>query len=173
MEKEKWKPIAEFSGYFISNKGRVWSEKTKNFLAQNPKSKTCPYLSVCLISEGKQKTYPVHRLVAESFLDGREKGKEVNHIDGNKRNNDFTNLEWVTKSENSIHAFNHGLRKSVSTQIVAAINSRKRKVLNIDTGKEYESIVECAKDIGGQHSGVSKCLSGERESYYGYRFRYL
>lgn len=170
---EKWAKIKGFDDYQISTKGRVWSSKTNRILCQNLKSKTCPYLAVCLLSNGKQKTYPVHRLVAETFLT-REQGKcQVNHIDGDKTNNDITNLEWVTRSENDRHAFRIGLRKTESSRINKAIQSRQRRVKNVNTGKVYDSIVACAKDIGGQHSGVSKCLSGERETYYGFKFEYV
>lgn len=53
----------------------------------------------------------VHRLVAMAFVKGMVSGKEVNHIDGNKRNNAASNLEWVTKSENQLHAYKIGLRR--------------------------------------------------------------
>ena len=58
-------------------------------------------------------TYRVHRVVAETFIKNGSMKPCVNHIDGNKLNNDVNNLEWVTHSENTIHAYNTGLEKKV------------------------------------------------------------
>ena len=59
---------------------------------------------VNFIIDGKRKGFSVHTLVARAFCDGYKKGLIVNHIDGNKLNNYYKNLEWVTYKENSIHA---------------------------------------------------------------------
>lgn len=53
----------------------------------------------------------IHRMLAEAFLGLPSEGEEVNHIDGDKRNNDLANLEWVTRSEQSLHAYRIGLKK--------------------------------------------------------------
>lgn len=53
----------------------------------------------------------VHRLVANLYLQNKYNLPDVNHIDGNKLNNNFSNLEWTTKSDNSKHAFDNGLLK--------------------------------------------------------------
>ena len=53
----------------------------------------------------KSKPYRVHRLLANNFIENPKKLKEVNHIDGNKLNNDLSNLEWVSHFGNMQHAF--------------------------------------------------------------------
>lgn len=66
-----------------------------------------------MLENGTKKTYRAHRLVLMAFnpIDGMER-LEVNHIDGNKSNNNLENLEWCTPSENQKHAFRTGLQKA-------------------------------------------------------------
>lgn len=70
------------------------------------------YYTVSLYKDGKAKTFPIHRLVAESFLLPIEGKNCVNHRDGDKENNNVTNLEWCDYSDNIRHAYRTGLRKA-------------------------------------------------------------
>jgi len=63
------------------------------------------YPCVSISEGGFSKTEYVHRLLAKAFIDNPEDKKQVNHIDGNKANNNINNLEWVTPSENILHAY--------------------------------------------------------------------
>lgn len=68
------------------------------------------YLRVGIyIGNNKHKPVYIHRLLAQSFIPNPNNKIEVNHIDGNTKNNDLSNLEWVTKSENALHAYKLGL----------------------------------------------------------------
>lgn len=69
------------------------------------------YVQVQLYRNGKPENRQVHRLVAEAFIGPREAGFEPNHKDGDKTNNTPSNLEWLTRSDNMIHAYATGLRK--------------------------------------------------------------
>jgi hypothetical protein len=121
MKKEIWKDINGFEGiYQVSNLGRVKSVKRtcnrsfghgravpEKMLSAVKRNK---YLAVTLWMLNSKSMHSVHRLVAAAFLPNPENKATVNHIDGNKMNNHVENLEWATHSENSIHAFDNGLR---------------------------------------------------------------
>lgn len=91
--------------YLITEDGKVWSEVTKRFL--KPWISTT-YLTVELGAKFRES---IHRLVAEVYCEGYDPKLDVNHIDGNKLNNHYTNLEWCTRSHNIQHAYDNNLSK--------------------------------------------------------------
>lgn len=103
---EIWKPLND--KYHVSSEGRVKSFKRKKQgrILSISSIDNCGYLHIRV-----DKTYLVHRLVAALFIPNPENKPHVNHKDGNKANNRADNLEWVTISENLIHAFAIGLMK--------------------------------------------------------------
>src|SRR5271157_53474 len=104
-----YKPIQGFEKYSIYNDGRIMGPKG-NFI--NVWVGFGGYLYTT-ISNGRasKKTVYIHRLVAEFFVPNTFNKPEVNHKDGNRLNNYYTNLEWVTRSENALHAYRMGLQK--------------------------------------------------------------
>ena len=110
MNKELWKSVKGFTDYKVSNQGKVKSFKlnTEKILKQCNDKKE--YLLVKLSKSRNSKTKTVHRLVATAFIPNPDNKPQVNHKDGNKQNNCVDNLEWVTQSENDIHAFKIGLK---------------------------------------------------------------
>lgn len=114
--KEIWKDIKENENYQISNKGRIRSKDrvtirkdgkkltTKGRILRTAKD-TKGYIRV-QISNG---TIKIHREVAKAFIPNPLNLEEVNHIDGNKSNNNVDNLEWCTHKQNINHAINNGL----------------------------------------------------------------
>ena len=117
IEGELFKPIFGFSRYMASNYGRIISLNYKRSGAKKliaPSASKDGYLqSMFLDDNGKYVTKKVHKLVAIAFY-GVCNDKEVNHKDGDKRNNNSVNLEYVTRSENVQHAFDNGLAKGLS-----------------------------------------------------------
>lgn len=100
---ERWLPVKYKkmeTNYEVSNAGRVRNKSTKYILAGCLRT---GYLSVNL-HLNKQRTLNIHRLVAEAFLTGNNKGRVVNHRDRNRLNNSVDNLEWVTMQANIAHA---------------------------------------------------------------------
>lgn len=107
--KEVWKKINGYNNYEVSNHGRIRNKK-KNIMNQFYKDRGDA--TIGLSKNGKRKTHRVARIVAQTFLEEDKKRTEVNHIDGNPRNNNVSNLEWVTPSENIRHAHKEGLIKT-------------------------------------------------------------
>ena len=93
-------------GYIVTSEGRVWSTKTKKWLKQFIPTKKANYPEIKL---NGTKTIRVHRMVAEMFLEHVVGSDYVNHIDGDKTNNNVRNLEWCTFNENMQHAGATGL----------------------------------------------------------------
>ena len=105
---EKWKKVEHLDKYLISNKGRLKNEKTGRILKTkvNKRGYLCNTISV----NGKIMVVKIHRLMAISFIPNPENKITVNHIDGNKTNNNINNLEWATYSENNLHAYLIGIK---------------------------------------------------------------
>ena len=120
MQIEKWLPIRGYEGlYEVSDYSRVrsldrkvrhwrggtcfWSGRIKRQGVDNK-----GYVYVHLYKRSIHKMPRVHRLVAEQFISNPLNLPHINHIDGNKRNNNISNLEWVTPKENTHHAIRSG-----------------------------------------------------------------
>jgi hypothetical protein len=109
IEFEPWLPVAEYPLYEVSNSGRVRNVHTERILKPAPNSKG--YLCVLLYQGSKRnrRSFLVHRLVAQAFLPNPSNLPQVNHLNGQKRDNRVLNLEWCTQSHNMRHAFATGL----------------------------------------------------------------
>lgn len=140
---EIWKPIKNYEGlYEISNFGKIRSldrtvpiRNSTKFIKgslRKPQKKDNGYLFVILYKDSKSKNHYIHRLVAKNFIDNPSLKETVNHIDGNKENNNINNLEWSTRSENSIHGFKNGLCKSCEKHYKSKLtNSDVLEIKNI------------------------------------------
>ncbi len=147
---ENWKKIQGFENYSVSDMGRVRRDTpgtaTKVGKILNLTKNGHGYFKVCLVKiDRKRQVTKIHRLVAEHFLDEIEGKTCVNHIDGNRENNNVENLEWVTPSENSIHAYKIGLSKpeycNTKLQICDVIeirNLKKNGMKTIDIARKYD-----------------------------------
>lgn len=86
--------------YFVDEKGNIFSDKLKKYLAQHDNGKGYKLVSLKVKGERKWKKAYVHRLVALAYIPNPFNHPEVNHKDEDKSNNDVLNLEWSSKIEN-------------------------------------------------------------------------
>ncbi len=102
------KTIPNLEAYMITEDGRVWSTIYKKFM--KPFVHKSGYLYIKLVASFKNRvTLQIHRLVAISYLGPSDTLTHINHIDGDKLNNHFTNLEWSSNKLNNKHAQDTGL----------------------------------------------------------------
>lgn len=108
------KDIKGYEGHYkINEKGEVFSFKNNRIRKLKPRTTHDGYVWYNLCLNGKHKTCRANRMVAEAFVPNPENKPTVNHIDGNKTNNNVENLEWATREEQMEHAYKSGLKKPV------------------------------------------------------------
>lgn len=165
MTGPEWRDIRGYEGrYQVSSDGHVRNAKGQIL---KPNMRTKRYYSVRLYGSGGEfENRLIHRLVAETFLDYLGEAYEVNHIDGNRYNNDVSNLEWVTHSENMKHAVTHDL---VSTEKAKAAH---RKPVKCSNGKTYPSTTAASEELGVLPSCISAVLRGRYKTTGGYTFSF-
>ena len=169
MKKEYWKPVVGYEGlYEVSNWGRAKSldryVKGKGHSLQFKKGRMLKpmkdkngYLTVKL----GNRTFYLHRLVAEIFIPNPNNYKEVNHKDENKANNVVTNLEWCDRKYN----VNYGTRTEKCSKKVYQYTLDGKFV------KEWKSTRECDRN-GFNHGAVAACCRGELKKYKGFLWEY-
>lgn len=166
------KDIKGYEGlYTIDDKGQVFSLITHKYL----KAAKCGsgYLKVMLCKDKKHTNVMIHRLVAEAFIPNPDGKLTVNHIDGDKTNNDISNLEWNTYSENLKHAYVHGFsrwneKKGKPMRAVYKIDKDTGKIL-----KRYRCIGDAVRDTNAYHySAIIDACKGKNQTCAGFKWRY-
>lgn len=180
---EIWKDIKNYEGYYqVSNLGNVksLSRKIGNKYYKSKmlkKSDNRGYLQVQLWKHSNMKWSLIHRLVAEAFIPNPEHKLQVNHIDGNKSNNEVSNLEWVSRSENQLHSY-HVLKTKPSMKgRFGKTHVRAVKVNQFDKNgnfiKTWDSIIEASKKVGIPACCITNCAKLRRKSAGNFIWEYV
>lgn len=161
LPEEQWK---KFGKYLVSSKGRVRNSIKNNLLKP---SITCGYYKVRLSENGMVQDWMIHKLVYILFTNDNDLNNYViDHIDGNKLNNDIKNLRKISQSENVIAALYQ-----------TKTNSSAKEVGQYDLNGKYitrfPSAREAARSLGLDGSTISKVCRGINKSHGGFIFKYL
>lgn len=189
MKAEIWKKLPIGSGiYEVSNYGNVKTHyRSEEGRLLNIYTDRLGYQKIRLCIEGnKSKEYSVHRLVALMFVPNPFLYNEVNHLDGNKKNNYYENLEWCTRSQNMKHAFAIGLDYTPSGSEHHSAKAFTQFDMKGNFIKHWGCIAECArilletdekfqKEFSNARSlsaNIGHVLNGKHKSCCGYLFSY-
>ncbi len=185
---ERWKPVEAYGGiyknrYEVSDFGRVRSldmevlrgtiSGRKYKYIQKGKFLTHTlihgYPTFTLTDGHTKQTAQIHRLVAFAFVDGYKDGLEINHKDENRKNNHYTNLEWVTRKENINHGY-HNFRQSVT-------KGKPVYQLSLDgkTIRGYISLAQASRETGILRENISKCCNNIKgwKTAGGYKWKFM
>jgi len=185
---EIWKDIAGYEGlYQVSNLGRVKSLKRNHGNSQNLRDRI---LTLEIAKNGYHRTrlwirqgvkrFSVHRLVAQAFISNPQQKPQVNHMDGNPRNNQASNLEWVTQSENALHALRTGLMVPITKYLRPAKpgkeNIRARAVLQLDPGfypvRVWDTLTEAERALGFYPGAINRVLTKGNPYFKNFFWKY-
>lgn len=174
------KDIAGYEGlYSINENGDIWSYRRQKFLKPRPDKDG--YLRVGLTKDKHQRTFFIHRLLAETFIPNPLNLPLVNHKNEIKTDNRLENLEWATQwynleySRNKERALSLGnsYTKKEAKPMGRANNGISKPVRCIETGEVFSSGKEAAEVMGLDPSHISKVCRGKAKTTGGYHFEFV
>ena len=160
-----------FEKYEVYEDGRIWSYKTNKWL--KPQTKKDGYQRVCLSdNECKMKWYYLHRVVYEAVTgESIPEGMQCNHINEDKTDNRFCNINLLTPKENT----NWGTRTERASKAKTNNPKRSKQVGAFKDGKlvmTFQSVNEAGRN-GFHSSDVSDCCNGKRKTHNGFTWKYI
>lgn len=180
-----WKEIPGYEGlYSVNELGDVLSHPKRNGMKiaeEKILKHTIPktgYHRVFFKVNKKQKSTFVHRCVALAFIPNPNNYSQVNHLDGNKRNNNVNNLEWCNASQNQKHSYNV-LGKKKSRAWLGKFGKNhcsSKKIIQLDLNnkfiKEFAGQHEAQRETGIHQANITKCVNGKRNQAGGFKWQF-
>lgn len=164
-------PIGTDSGYGVSGCGMVI-----NLLKNSVIKPIVNGEGYLLFNAGRKIKLTVHREVARLFVPNPCNLPVVNHKDGNKQNNHYSNLEWVTHSENSQHAYDTGLHKPPCLGKFGKDHVASKPIVqyNLDGVfvREWENARQAEREAGFHNGRISDVCNGKYHSHKGFIFKF-
>lgn len=177
--KEIWKDLKGFEDKFKISSTGIIVNKYNNTKVKTRISKD-GYVYVGLYYNKKSHIKTVHRLVAKAFIPkDNNNNLEVNHIDGNKLNNNINNLEWITHKENIKHAWENKLFEPVreASRRYGKDNPASKRIIQYDTKenkiKEYSCIAEAVRETKINKTSIGKCCNHRQKTAGGYVWKFV
>lgn len=155
--------IEGFENYQVFSTGKIYSLKSGKYL--KPSIDKGGYHKVDLWKGKKRYTRRIVRLVAETFIPNPNNKPQVNHKDGIKSNNEVSNLEWVTRSENMIHAVDTGLLSNIPKTAVRVYDYKTGNFKSL-----HPSVGDASRFYGLNRSSIFKVLRGAYKQINGLIF---
>ena len=157
--------LIDFDRYIIKEDGTIYSKWYNKELGSNCSTGYKRVNLTCI--DGKKRDFLIHRIIAYLFIPNPEKKPEVDHIDGNKKNNVYTNLRYVSHLDNMRNPNTEpqrfeAIRKKQGIPVIAFLNGKR-------VGK-YSCLMEAARDLGLSCSHIAKHLKGYFTHVKGYKF---
>jgi hypothetical protein len=188
IKSELWKNVIGYEGiYQVSNMGKIKSLARTFYSGKKYTNRKDAPEQIISTTTGKDgyirvtfkakpllpKTFLVHRLVAEAFIDNPKEALLVNHINGIKSDNNTDNLEWVSPSENNLHSWKIGLNTGNKGRF-GSRHPRSKRVEQYKEGllvAEFGSLREVQRETRFYHSNISEAIKNNKP-YNGYHWRY-